>query len=225
MARGAKTTSKKRPNGGAAPPPEDAPSAREASSAAIAPALIALALECEHAGDPLGAIKALETVIANAKTRAKCLPQVEARCRVKLASLLLKHTDNAHRAKTHLEAAQVLLKPLKRCEELRAQGLSLLGRTYKMMGSEYRRPRFNALQRGLNMSIGMRERAPEDAVWTMWTFHYYLEHADACMVEEDWTGCESYLDAGLRVVRTIHKDRGSRMEVLFAIAQLQRALA
>ena len=55
--------------------------------------------------------------------------------------------------------------------------------------------------------------------------HYYLEHADACMVEEDWTGCESYLDAGLRVVRTIHKDRGSRMEVLFAIAQLQRALA
>lgn len=225
MARGAKTTSKRRTNGGAAPPPEDAPSEREASSAAIAPALIALALECEHAGDPLGAIKALETVIANAKTRAKCLPQVEARCRVKLASLLLKHTDNAHRAKTHLEAAQVLLKPLKRCEELRAQGLSLLGRTYKMMGSEYRRPRFNALQRGLNMSIGMRERAPEDAVWTMWTFHYYLEHADACMVEEDWTGCESYLDAGLRVVRTIHKDRGSRMEVLFAIAQLQRALA
>ena len=92
MARGAKTTSKRRTNGGAAPPPEDAPSEREASSAAIAPALIALALECERAGDPLGAIKALETVIANAKTRAKCLPQVEARCRVKLASLLLKHT-------------------------------------------------------------------------------------------------------------------------------------
>jgi MAternally-affected-uncoordination protein len=184
-----------------------------------------LAEECEDANDALGAIKALETLIANAKTKAKCLPQIEARCRVKCASLLLKHTDNAHHAKTHLEAAQVLLKPLKRCEELRVHGLSLLGRTYKMMGNNYRRQRFSATQRGLQMAIGMRERAPEDARWTMWTFHYYLEHADACMVEEDWAGCENYLDAGLKVVRSIHKETGSKMEVLFAIAQLQRALA
>ena len=175
--------------------------APEIAARSIARGLIRLAEECEDANDALGAIKALETLIANAKTKAKCLPQIEARCRVKCASLLLKHTDNAHRAKTHLEAAQVLLKPLKRCEELRVHGLSLLGRTYKMMGNEYRRQRFGATQRGLQMAIGMRERAPEDARWTMWTFHYYLEHADACMVEEDWTGCETYLDAGLKVVR------------------------
>ena len=190
----------------------------------IAPALLHLAEARENAGDPLGAIKSLETLIENSKTRAKCLPATEARARIKCASLLLKWTDNAHRAKTHLEAAQVLLKPLKRCDELRVQGLSLLGRTYKMMGPEYRRQRFNATQRGLTTSIGMRERSPEDATWTMWTFHYYLEHADACAGEEDWSGCENYLNAGLKVVRSIHGTKGSKMEVLFAVAQLQRAL-
>ena len=82
----------------------------------IAPALLHLAEARENAGDPLGAIKSLETLIENSKTRAKCLPATEARARIKCASLLLKWTDNAHRAKTHLEAAQVLLKPLKRCD-------------------------------------------------------------------------------------------------------------
>ena len=229
MARGAKraraSTGARRGARAADKTTRAASEAPEIAARSIARGLIRLAEECEDANDALGAIKALETLIANAKTKAKCLPQIEARCRVKCASLLLKHTDNAHRAKTHLEAAQVLLKPLKRCEELRVHGLSLLGRTYKMMGNDYRRQRFGATQRGLQMAIGMRERAPEDARWTMWTFHYYLEHADACMVEEDWTGCETYLDAGLKVVRSIHKDTGSKMEVLFAVAQLQRALA
>lgn len=50
------------------------------------------------------------------------------------------------------------------------------------------------------MVIGMRERASEDARWTMWTFYYYFEYVDVCMVEEDWMGCEIYLDVGLKVV-------------------------
>ena len=207
--------------------PPDAPETEEEPSraASLAPALVALALELERADDIFACVKVLETLVANAKTRAKCLPSAEARARIKLASLLMTHTDNCARAKMHLEAAQVLLKPLKRCEELQVHGLSLLGRCYKMMGSEYRRQRFQATQRGLQMSIGMRERLPEDATWTMWTFHYYLEHADACATEEDWSGCESYLAAGLNIVKAIHGDKGSRMEVLFAMAQLQRALA
>ena len=193
-------------------------------SRSLAPALIALALELERADDHLALIKVLETLIANAKTRAKCLPSTEARARIKLASVLMEWTDNCARAKTHLEAAQVLLRPLKACEELRVHGLSLLGRCYKMMGGEYRRQRFAATQRGLQAAIGMRERVPEDPTWTMWTFHYYLEHADACAAEEDWSTCESYLNAGLREVQKIHGDKGSKMEVLFTMAQLQRAL-
>jgi len=141
------------------PAPVEEPSNAES----LAPALVELALELERADDIFACIKVLETLVENAKTRAKCLPSAEARARIKLASLLMIHTDNCARAKMHLEAAQVLLKPVKRCEELRVHGLSLLGRCYKMMGNEYRRQRFQATQRGLQMSIGMRERSPEDA--------------------------------------------------------------
>lgn len=196
----------------------------ETPSSDVAEALGILARECERAGDILGAIKCYECAIENAKTRAKCLPVDEALARVRCAHLLLTWTDNAPRAKMHLEATQVLLKPLKRCEELKCHGLSLLGRACKIMGAEYRKQRFNATQRGLSVAIGMRELAPDDATWTMWTFHYYLELADGCLGEEDFQGCESYLNAGLKVVRSIHGERGSRMEVLFAVAQLQRAL-
>ena len=198
--------------------------AQEARSSDVADALFILARELEDSGDVLGALKAYETIIENSKTRAKCLPIDEARARVKAAGLLLRWTDNATRAKTHLEATQVLLKPLKRCEELKCLGLSLLGRTYKIMGSDYRKQRYNATQRGLVVAIGMRERSPDDAIWTMWTFHYYLEHADASLAEEDYSACESFLDAGMKVVRSIHGEHGSRMEVLFTVAQLQRAL-
>lgn len=196
----------------------------EPRSSDVADALFILARELEDSDDVLGALKTYETIIENSKTRAKCLPIDEARARVKAAGLLLRWTDNATRAKAHLEATQVLLKPLKRCEELKCLGLSLLGRAYKIMGPEYRKQRFNATQRGLVVAIGMRERAPDDAIWTMWTFHYYLEHADACLTEEDFSACESYLNAGMKVVRSIHGEHGSRMEVLFAVAQLQRAL-
>lgn len=65
-------------------------------------ALIALADELEASGAPLGAIKCLEAV---AQCQHSVLPLTAAHARLRLATLLLHHTDCVHMAKTHLERA------------------------------------------------------------------------------------------------------------------------
>ena len=64
-------------------------------------ALFFLAREFAADDCPLQAIKCYEAVCN--KSLLSVLPLPEARARVQLAYLLLKYTDNVHRAKTHLE--------------------------------------------------------------------------------------------------------------------------
>ena len=48
----------------------------------------------------------------------------EARARLALARLLLVHTDNVHRAKTHLETTQMLLRSVHGHESLKCRTFS-----------------------------------------------------------------------------------------------------
>lgn len=65
-------------------------------------ALIALAEELAGSGAPLGAIKCLEAV---AQSQDSVVPVTSVQARLRLAQLLLLHTDSVEVAKAHLERA------------------------------------------------------------------------------------------------------------------------
>jgi MAternally-affected-uncoordination protein len=72
----------------------------KAPSAAAIEALLALSVELENEGAYIACTKCLEAVIQRA---ASLLPLTEVHARLRLALLLMDHSDNAQAAKIHLE--------------------------------------------------------------------------------------------------------------------------
>lgn len=69
---------------------------------AIAEGLWQLAEENEKAGRIAPAVKCLEAIC---QSQVSFLPVIEVKTRLRIASLLLEHTDNVPQAKAHLERA------------------------------------------------------------------------------------------------------------------------
>lgn len=69
---------------------------------AIAEGLWQLAEEHEKAGRIAPAVKCLEAIC---QSQVSFLPVIEVKTRLRIASLLLQHTDNVPQAKGHLERA------------------------------------------------------------------------------------------------------------------------
>eukprot|EP00899_Mesostigma_viride_P014046 jgi/Mesvir1/22642/Mv14077-RA.1 len=82
-------------------------------------------------GDFPKSVKCLEAIC---QSSASFLPLVEVKARVKVASLLLQHTDCIQEARQHLERAQVLLKQLPSQLPLRCHTHVQLARCYAMLG-------------------------------------------------------------------------------------------
>lgn len=86
----------------------------------------------EKTGCIAQAIKCLEAIC---QSHVSFLPIVEVKTRLRIATLLLQHTDNITQAKTHLERAQLLLKQIPACFELKCRAYSLLSRCYLLVGT------------------------------------------------------------------------------------------
>ena len=187
-----------------------------------ADALMFMADEFVRDDCPLQAVKCYEAICD--KNNLTILPLPEARARLALARLLLEHTDNVHRAKTHLETTQMLLRSVHGHEILKCRTFSGLSRCYRLMGPELRRQQTDATQKGLDLSRVTAKKCParERGCWRAWTLHFLLEKADLKMAQGDFRLARKTLAEGAAAA----DDAGDALATCaFALAQLQRAVA
>ena len=171
---------------------------------------------------PLQAVKCYEAICD--KNNLTILPLPEARARLALARLLLEHTDNVHRAKTHLETTQMLLRSVHGHESLKCRTFSGLLKCYRLMGPDLRRQQTDATQKGLDLSRVAAKKCParEREAWRAWQFHFLLEKADLKMAQGDFRLARKTLAEGAAAA----DDAGDALAACaFALAQLQRAVA
>jgi len=141
----------------------------QAASASAVEALLALAEEL--AGNPVASAKCLEAVLQRATS---LLPLTEVHARLRLALLLLEHTDNVQAARMHLErgvrglarqtpllrltpAKQVLLASLASCDDLKCRVFSALARCYSLAGAGQKKE-LGALRSGRELAAANRKR-------------------------------------------------------------------
>ena len=182
-------------------------------------ALMHLAREFEEDDCPLQAIKCYEAICD--KNHLTVLPLPEARA-FGGSNLLLTYTDNIHRAKTHLETTQMLLRNVHGYEPLKCGTFSGLSRCYRLMGPDLRRQQTDAVQKGLDMSRVAANRQPDERAWLTWQHHFLLEKAQLKMSAGDFRLAQKTLAEGLvSATRALMP----RARLVFALAQLQRAVA
>jgi MAternally-affected-uncoordination protein len=187
-----------------------------------ADALMFMADEFVRDDCPLQAVKCYEAICD--KNNLTILPLPEARARLALARLLLEHTDNVHRAKTHLETTQMLLRSVHGHESLKCRTFSGLLKCYRLMGPDLRRQQTDATQKGLDLSRVAAKKCParEREAWRAWQFHFLLEKADLKMAQGDFRLARKTLAEGAAAA----DDAGDALAACaFALAQLQRAIA
>ena len=187
-----------------------------------ADALMFLAHEFVADDCPLQAVKCYEAICD--KNNLTILPLPEANARLALAKLLLQYTDNVHRAKTHLETTQMLLRSVHGHEHAKCRTFSGLSKCYKLMGPDLRRQRADATQKGLDLSIVSGKKCPaaERGHWQQWQFHFLLEKAETKMSARDFRLARKTLTEGAAAARAAGDARAG---CAFALAQLQRAVA
>lgn len=99
---------------------------------AVAEGLWGLADYHENKGEIGKAVKCLEAIC---QSHVSFLPIVEIKTRLRISTLLLKHTHNVNHAKSHLERSQLLLKAIPSCFELKCRTFSLLSQCYHLVGA------------------------------------------------------------------------------------------
>ena len=152
-----------------------------------ADALMFMADEFVRDDCPLQAVKCYEAICD--KNNLTILPLPEARARLALARLLLVHTDNIHRAKTHLETTQMLLRSVHGHESLKCRTFSGLSRCYRSSAGPRSAPAADGpTQKGLDLSRFAAKKCParERGAWRAWQLHFLLDKADLKMAQGDF---------------------------------------
>lgn len=99
---------------------------------AVAEGLWGLADYHERKGEIGKAVKCLEALC---QSQVSFFPIVEVKTRLRIATLLLKHSHNVNHAKSHLERSQLLLKSIPSCFDLKFRAYSLLSQCYHLVGA------------------------------------------------------------------------------------------
>lgn len=86
----------------------------------------------ETRGEIGKAVKCLEAVC---QASVSFLPITDIKTRLRIATLLLNHTHNVNHAKFHLERAQLLLKSIPSCFDLKCRAYTLLSQCYHLVGA------------------------------------------------------------------------------------------
>ena len=118
-------------------------------------ALQSLAEEFAAAGAPLQSLKCLEAALNGELSPP---PLVEVRARLRLATLLLRHADAAGAAKAQLERAQVVVQPLRSCDELKCAVVAALAQAYALHGAAKHKERKAALRKGADIASANRKK-------------------------------------------------------------------
>ena len=80
----------------------------------------------------------------------------------------------------------------------------------------------DAVQRGMDLSSATAKKKPNDPTWHMWQFHFHLEKAELHLGSGNFRAAETELSAGLALAESMDSPR---VQLIFALAQLQRAIA
>ncbi|MCO5550423.1 hypothetical protein L7F22_003909 [Adiantum nelumboides] len=175
---------------------------------AVAEGLWLLAEKFEEGGCIAQAVKCLEALC---QSHVSFLPILEVKTRLRIATILLNHTDNVTHAKNHLERAQLLLKQIPSCFELKCRAYSLLSRCYHLVGTIP--PQKQTLKKGLELAMSAGEG--ESAM--LWACNFNLQLANALTTEGDFRSAIRALESGSSLAtKTGRRD----LEMVFATSML-----
>ncbi|GAV58591.1 TPR_2 domain-containing protein/Cohesin_load domain-containing protein [Cephalotus follicularis] len=158
---------------------------------AVAEGLWSLADYWEKKGDMGKAVKCLEAIC---QSHVSFLPIVEVKSRLRVASLLMKHTHNVTQAKAHLERAQLLLKSIPSCLQLKCATYSLLSQCYHLVGATP--PQKQILRKALDLLRTTAPSAANDMSAYLWACNFNSQLANALISQGDYKQSISSLESG-----------------------------
>ncbi|XP_071720041.1 sister chromatid cohesion protein SCC4 [Rutidosis leptorrhynchoides] len=141
----------------------------------------------ERSGEIGKSIKCLEAIC---QSTVSFLPIIEVKTRLRIATLLLKHTNNVNHAKAHLERSQLLLKAIPSCFELKCRAYSLLSQCYHLVGA------VTSQKQLLNKGLELTESFGEGFSGKLWSCNFNSQLANALIIEGDYQGSVSALEHG-----------------------------
>ncbi|KAJ4979109.1 hypothetical protein NE237_009889 [Protea cynaroides] len=154
---------------------------------ALAEGLWGLAEYHENKGEIGKAVKCLEAIC---QSQVSFLPMVEIKTRLRIATLLLKHSNNVNHAKSHLERSQLLLKSIPSCFELKCRTYSLLSQCYHLVGAIP--PQKQILNKGLELTAS----SGDGFAVKLWSCNFNSQLANALIIEGDYQNSVSALECG-----------------------------
>lgn len=154
---------------------------------AVAEGLWGLADYAEKKGEIGKAVKCLEAIC---QSHASFLPIVEVKTRLRISTLLLKHSHNVNQAKSHLERSQLLLKQIPSCFDLKFRTFSMLSQCYHLVGAIP--PQKQTLLKALDLTASL----PPEVSVRLWACNFNSQLANALIIEGDYHSAFSALESG-----------------------------
>ncbi|PON75854.1 Cohesin loading factor [Trema orientale] len=154
---------------------------------ALAEGLWGLADYHERSGEIGKAVKCLEAIC---QSQVTFFPIVEVKTRLRIATLLLKHSHNVNHAKSHLERSQLLLKNIPSCFDLKCRAYSLLSQCYHLVGAIP--PQKQILHKALELTAS----AGHEVSVNLWSCNFNSQLANALIIEGDYHSSISALQCG-----------------------------
>uniref|UniRef100_A0A5B7BD42 Sister chromatid cohesion protein SCC4 n=1 Tax=Davidia involucrata TaxID=16924 RepID=A0A5B7BD42_DAVIN len=162
---------------------------------AVAEGLWGLADYHEKKGEIGKGIKCLEAIC---QSPVSFLPIVEVKTRLRIATLLLRHSHNVNHAKAHLERSQLLLKSIPSCFELKYRAYSLLSQCYHLVGA------IPSQKQILNKGLELTASSGDGFAGKLWSCNFNSQLANALIIEGDYQGSISALQCGYICATEIH---------------------
>ncbi|OVA02200.1 Cohesin loading factor [Macleaya cordata] len=175
---------------------------------ALAEGLWGLADLHEQKGEIGKAVKCLEAIC---QSQVSFLPIIEIKTRLRIATLLLKHTHNVNHAKSHLERSQLLLKSIPSCFELKCRAYSLLCQCYHLVGAIP--PQKQIINKGLELA----STSGEGFSVKLWYCNFNSQLANALVIEGDYRGSISALERGFMCASELYYPE---LQMFFATSML-----
>ncbi|CAM6094394.1 unnamed protein product [Calypogeia fissa] len=175
---------------------------------AAAEGLWALADGWEEKGHIAEAIKCLEAIC---QSQVSFLPITDVKTRLRVASLLLRYSDNVMHAKSHLERAQLLLKQLPSCFELKCRAYSLLSKCYHLLGT------IPAQKQTLKKALDLTKSVEKGRTVLLWACNFNLQLSNALTTEGDHETAIQVLESGLQFSEAAYCPD---LELMFAVSIL-----
>ncbi|KAJ9698929.1 hypothetical protein PVL29_007815 [Vitis rotundifolia] len=160
----------------------------------VAEGLWGLADMHEKKGEIGKAVKCLEAIC---QSQVSFLPILEIKTRLRIATLLLKHSHNLNHAKSHLERSQLLLKSIPSCFELKCRAYSLLSQCYHLVGA------IPPQKQILNKALELTASSGDGFAVKLWFCNFNSQLANALIIEGDYQSSISALERGFNCATEI----------------------